>query len=68
MRRMLIFLAFLVMAACKGEPSFDERYQETTEEIGNRAAELDEELEKLPDTDATGSQPRCEKDPVVSCS
>lgn len=67
MRRMLILLPFLAMTACRGEPTFDERYQETTEQIGQKADELDKELEKSPDTDAAGSQTDCKKDTVESC-
>lgn len=67
MRRMLILLPILAMMACREEPSFDERYQETTEQIGQKADELEEELEKSPDTDATGGEAGCKKDAVESC-
>lgn len=67
MPRMLILLPILAMMACREEPSFDERYQETTEQIGQKADELEEELEKSTDTDATGGEAGCKKDAVESC-
>ena len=55
MRYLLILLPLLAITACKEEPSFDERYQETSQQIGDKAEELDQELEKSPDPDATES-------------
>ena len=39
-------IALLLLAACRSEPSFDERYERAEEEINAKAAELDEDLEE----------------------
>ena len=48
MRRLALMLMPLV-AACQQEPSFDERYADTQDQIGDKAEELDNELQGAPD-------------------
>jgi len=67
MRPVLVALLFAV-SACREEPDFDERYDETRKQIGERAGELDKELETGPtegvpedsDTCATGNAALCQ--------
>lgn len=42
--RVWLLLALALIAACKREPSFDERYAEAQKVIGDKAAEIDAEL------------------------
>ena len=51
MRAVLSLLLILGVAGCQREPSFDERFDETRNEIFQKAEELDEELER----DETGA-------------
>jgi len=44
MRRAVMVAALLVLAGCKREPSFDDRYNATANEIEQRAARIDREL------------------------
>lgn len=44
MRRAAVVVALLVVAACKREPSFDDRYNATANSIEQRAARIDREL------------------------
>jgi hypothetical protein len=52
--RGLAVLALLALAACKAEPSFDERYEKAHKQIRAKAAEIDRELERPP---ASGTPP-----------
>ena len=44
MRRGVAVMALLLVAGCKREPSFDDRYNATANEIEQRAARIDREL------------------------
>lgn len=57
-RALFLFASVLALAACKLEPSFDERYDATSKQIGEKAERLDEELENAPETEAAESRPR----------
>jgi hypothetical protein len=52
MLRFGILLVLPVLGACEAEPSFDERYQDTRQQIGDKAGKLDQQLEKPPASDA----------------
>ena len=55
---LILFAPVLALAACKQEPSFDERYDATSKQIGEKAERLDDELENAPETEAAESRPR----------
>ena len=65
--RPVLLILLLAVAACREEPDFDERYDETRRHIGEKAGELDKELEtgptegvpEGPDTCATGNAALC---------
>ncbi len=44
MRAAAALLLLLAAAACRQQPSFDERYKDTANEIQDRAANLDAQL------------------------
>ena len=60
MRRSTV-IAFVVLAACKNEPGFDQRYSQAEEEIRVKARQIDSELrEQMKDaggeTDKAGAK------------
>lgn len=45
-------IALVLLAACKREPTFDQRYEEAEKHIRSTAAEIDAEIGKAAPTDA----------------
>lgn len=55
MQRLCYLVAFvLCLGGCSAEASFDERYADTRKEIGEKAGEIDAELEQA---EAAGTDP-----------
>jgi hypothetical protein len=44
--RLTAVLALLLITACRGEPDFDERYDQASEEITAKADAIDAELQR----------------------
>lgn len=49
--RVAALLVLIMLAACKAEPSFDERYAQTQQRLETRAAEIDRQIASPAATD-----------------
>jgi len=50
-------VSLMLLAACKEEPTFEERYEKAQKTISTRAAELDRALAEAERTQAEGQDP-----------
>ena len=48
MRAAVLMMSLLALASCGDRRSFDERYQDTSQELENRAQRLDQNLATAP--------------------
>ncbi|MEN3971687.1 hypothetical protein WJS89_03295 [Sphingomicrobium sp. XHP0235] len=61
MRSIAAVILIVLLAGCQKEPTFDERFDETREELLSKAEELDEEIEQSeaqPGADETAAEPK----------
>lgn len=59
--RVIAFVAFLMLGACKDEPDFDERYSQAASDIRAKAEDIDEDLQAKKGMDRAEATPAASK-------